>query len=82
MNSNDLRTELYRLRLPIYKVASEVGVHPSRLSLYLNGRLPMPADLRDRLEAIVSSNPQDQKPVEHSASSSETSSLIEVEGSR
>ena len=53
MRSIDLRTELYRLRLPIYKVASEVNVHPSRLSLYLNGRLPMPDELRSRLEALV-----------------------------
>jgi hypothetical protein len=53
MRSCDLRTELYRLRLPIYQVASQVKVHPSRLSLYLNGRLPMPPELRNRLEAIV-----------------------------
>ena len=53
MRSIDLRTELYRLRLPIYKVASEVNVHPSRLSLYLNGRLPMPDGLRSRLVALV-----------------------------
>jgi hypothetical protein len=53
MRSFDLRTELYRLRLPIYQVASQVRVHPSRLSLYLNGRLPMPPELRNRLEAIV-----------------------------
>jgi hypothetical protein len=53
MRSLDLRTELYRLKLPIYQVASQVRVHPSRLSLYLNGRLPMPPELRKRLEAIV-----------------------------
>ena len=53
MRSFDLRTEIYRLRLPIYKVASQVNVHPSRLSLYLNGRLPMPPDVQDRLEAII-----------------------------
>ena len=53
MSDIDFRTELYRLRLPIYKIASQVGVHPSRLSLYLNKRLPMPSGLRERLEAIV-----------------------------
>ena len=53
MSDIDFRTELYRLRLPIYKIASQVGVHPSRLSLYLNERLPMPSGLRERLEAIV-----------------------------
>ena len=60
MSSFDLRTELYRLRLPIYKVASDVSMHPSRLSLYLNGRLPMPTDVRCRLEAIVLSHNREQ----------------------
>ena len=60
MRSVDLRTELYRLRLPIYKIASEVNVHPSRLSLYLNGHLPIPDDLRERLEAIVLAHGKDQ----------------------
>jgi hypothetical protein len=63
MRSFDLRTELYRLRLPIYHVASQVNVHPSRLSLYLNGRLPMPPGLKDRLEAIVSQLSNDQEPL-------------------
>ena len=49
----DFRTELYGLRLPIYKVASEVNLHPSRLSLYLNGRLPMPPEVAERLLAII-----------------------------
>ena len=53
MSGIDFRTELFRLRVPIYKVASEVNLHPSRLSLYLNGHLPMPVELRDRLQAIV-----------------------------
>ncbi len=53
MSGIDFRTELFRLRVPIYKVASEVNLHPSRLSLYLTGRLPMPVELRDRLQAIV-----------------------------
>ena len=53
MSGFDFRTELYRLRMPIYKVASEVGVHPSRLSLYLNGRLPMPDELKTRLKALI-----------------------------
>ena len=56
MRSANLRVDLYRLRLPLYKVAAEVNVHPSRLSLYLNGRLAMPAELRASLEAIVSAH--------------------------
>ena len=49
----DFRTELYRLKLPIYVVAAEVGLHPSRLSIYLNGKLAMPDDLVERLTAVL-----------------------------
>ena len=53
MGSFDFRTELFRLRVPIYKAASEVDVHPSRLSLYLNGRVPMPPAVHDRLKRVI-----------------------------
>lgn len=53
MNGIDFRVELYRLRLPIYKAASEIGVHPSRLSLYLNGHLPMPKEVQEKLKAVI-----------------------------
>ena len=59
----DLRTELYRLRMPIYKVASEVGVHPSRLSLYLNGRMPMPDKLRCHIESLVEEQARIQRSI-------------------
>lgn len=59
MSGVDFRTELFRLRLPIYKVASAVSVHPSRLSLYLNGHLPMPPELRERLAAILAEHQSD-----------------------
>ena len=62
MHIVDLRTELYRLRMPIYKVASEVSVHPSRLSLYLNGRVPMPDELRNRLEKLVEKQARSNQP--------------------
>jgi len=53
MSTIDFRTELYRLRLPIYKIASEVDVHPSRLSLYLNGKLPTPPSVTDKLREVI-----------------------------
>ena len=59
----DFRTELYRLHLPIYKVAAQVNLHPSRLSLYLNGHLPMPPHVYDRLQVIVLEHQREQKPV-------------------
>ena len=49
----DFRIELYRLRVPIYKVASEIGFHLTCLSLCINGRLPMPSKVAERLLAIV-----------------------------
>jgi len=56
----DFRTELYRRRLPIYVVAGQVGLHPSRLSLYLNHHLPMPLQLAQRLHAILREYPCDE----------------------
>ena len=53
MSDFDFRTEFFRLRLPLYKVASAVSLHPSRLSLFLNGRLPMPTELRKRLIGVL-----------------------------
>lgn len=53
MSTIDFRTELYRLRLPIYKIASEIDVHPSRLSLYLNGKLPTPPDIAEKLREVI-----------------------------
>ncbi len=56
MSDFDYRTELYRLRLPIYKVASEVEVHPSRLSQYLNGKIPMPVQVKQKLASVISNH--------------------------
>ena len=49
----DFRTELYRHRLPIYLVAADVGLYLSQLSMYPNGNLLVPHELRERHTAIL-----------------------------
>lgn len=55
MNSNvvptveDLRSEIGRRRVVLYRLASVVSIHPSRLSLYLNGHLPLSPELALRI---------------------------------
>lgn len=58
MRDMDFRTELYRLRLPIYKIAAEIHVHPSRLSGYLNGKVPMPDDVAESLSRAIAEHEQ------------------------
>ena len=49
----DLRAKLARLRVRIYEIAPEVGTHPTRLGLALNGRIPMSPDLARRMDDAV-----------------------------
>ena len=46
----DLRAKLARLRVRIYEIAPEVGTHPTRLGLALNGRIPLSPDLARRMD--------------------------------
>lgn len=51
--AEDLRAEIARRRVILYRLASLIAIHPSRLSLYLNGHLPLPPNLGLRiLEAL------------------------------
>lgn len=45
----DLRAELARRRIPLYKLAAQVGLHPGRLGMALNGRAPLSAELIGRI---------------------------------
>jgi len=49
----DLRALLARARLPIYKVAARVGLHPCTLSLYLHGHRPVPESLAEAIARAV-----------------------------
>ena len=45
----EFRARLAVLRWPRYELAAEVGQHPTRLGLMLNGRLPMPPAIAERI---------------------------------
>jgi hypothetical protein len=49
----DFRAARARLRFPIYQLAAEVPIHPSRLGMMLNERLPMPPDVAKRLADVL-----------------------------
>jgi plasmid maintenance system antidote protein VapI len=46
---DDLNAEIGRRRVLLYRLATAVSLHPSRLSLYLNGHVPLPSDLALRI---------------------------------
>jgi plasmid maintenance system antidote protein VapI len=51
--AGDLRAALARAGVPLYRVAAVVGLHPSRRSGYMNGRMPVTADIAARLLAAI-----------------------------
>lgn len=53
MKAEDLRAEIARQRVAIYKIAAEVSVHPSRLSMILHEHLPLPAELGEQIMKII-----------------------------
>ncbi len=50
----DFKADLVRLGYPVYQLAADIKVHPSRLSPFLNGRKPIPDSLASRLESAIS----------------------------
>ena len=50
---DDLRAERARRQVNLYVLAGRVGVHPGRLGAMLNGRLPMPASVAERVGAVL-----------------------------
>jgi plasmid maintenance system antidote protein VapI len=52
--AGDLRAELARRRIAIYRVAAAIGMHPVRLGAVLNERAPLSPDRAQRIaEAIA-----------------------------
>lgn len=49
----DLRAARARVGVPWYRVASAAGLHPARLSPYINEHLPLPAELAARVLAAI-----------------------------
>jgi hypothetical protein len=50
---SDLRAEIARRRIPIYRIAGAVGMNPQRLGAMLNGRLPLPDSLAMRIVDVL-----------------------------
>ena len=49
----DLRAQIARHRLHLYEIAADVGLHPGRLGSMLNERLPMPAEIAERITEAI-----------------------------
>ena len=45
----ELRAELARQMVPVYVLASRVGLHPAHLGQVLRGRRPLPPELAERI---------------------------------
>ena len=49
----ELRAEVARRLIPVYVLASRVGLHPAHLGQVLRGRRPLPPELAERIEAAL-----------------------------
>jgi plasmid maintenance system antidote protein VapI len=47
----DLRAEIARRQVVLYKLAAEIHVHPGRLGMMLGGKIPLPRDVADKIAA-------------------------------
>jgi hypothetical protein len=54
MTAEDLRAEIARAQIPIYRLAAEVGLHPGRLGQMLRETLPMPGEIAERISGALS----------------------------
>jgi plasmid maintenance system antidote protein VapI len=49
----ELRARVAFVGVKLYKLASDVDVHPSRLSQYLHGRIPLPPHMAARIQRAL-----------------------------
>lgn len=49
----ELRAEVARQQIPIYRLAALVGVHPSNLGQILRGRRPLTPEFAERIERTL-----------------------------
>ena len=52
-SAGDLRGEIGRHRVPKYRLASAAGMHPARLSAFLNEKLPLRPEMARRIEEAL-----------------------------
>ncbi len=55
-SADDLRALVARRQITRYQLAAKVGVHPGRLGQMLNGKLPLPTELAERLSEVLLSD--------------------------
>jgi hypothetical protein len=53
-NARELRAEVARHMVPIYRLAPRVGLHPAHLGQVLRGRRPLSRELESRIRAALS----------------------------
>ena len=59
-NAGDLRAEVARHMVPIYRLAPRVGLHPAHLGQVLRGRRPLSPELEARIRTALSEAAQDK----------------------
>jgi hypothetical protein len=52
-SADDLRSDLARYKRTIYGIAPGVKMHPARLGMVLNGKLPLTPELAARIHAAI-----------------------------
>jgi DNA-binding transcriptional regulator YdaS (Cro superfamily) len=52
-NAGELRAEVARRMVPIYRLAPSVGLHPAHLGQVLRGRRPLSPELESRIRAAL-----------------------------
>jgi hypothetical protein len=53
--AEDLRSERARRQVTIYRIAAKVSLNPGRLGAVLNGKLPLSAEMAQRIQAAIRS---------------------------
>lgn len=53
MTPADLRGELAKRQIMLYRLAADVGIHPGRLGRILNEHLPLPAHVAEKIMRVL-----------------------------
>ena len=64
----DVRAEIARRQVPIYRLASRVGLHPSHLGQAIRGRRPLSPELAHRIWQALDDETGDLLPVDDARS--------------
>jgi plasmid maintenance system antidote protein VapI len=61
ITADDIRAECARRRLPFYILAARIGLHPVRLSRFLNGHQSMTPELTARIQRALAGDTVEQR---------------------